>query len=77
MLRQGLTIAIAGTVAGGLAAAWLSRALDAQLYTVTSHDPVTFIAVPLFVLLSSVLTCLIPALRAARQDPLAVLRESF
>ena len=56
MLRQGLTIAIAGTVAGGLAAAWLSRALDAQLYTVTSHDPVTFIAVPLFVLLSSVLT---------------------
>ena len=75
VLRQGLTVAVAGVAAGTIAAAWLTGALSTQLYGVTPHDRVTFLAVPIGLTILALLACLMPALRAARLDPLRVLRS--
>ena len=74
VLRQGLAVTIAGVVAGVLAAAWLTQALSSELYGVTPHDTLTFVAVPLLLFIVGALACLIPARRAASLDPLRVLR---
>ncbi len=65
---------LAGVVAGMLASAWLTRVLSTQLYGVTPHDTVTFVVVPLLLLVVGALACLMPALRAAKLDPLRILR---
>jgi ABC-type lipoprotein release transport system permease subunit len=75
VLRQGLGITLAGIVLGLIAALWLARFLSALLYGVTTHDPVTYVAVPLVVFSVAALACLAPALRAARLDPLRALRS--
>jgi ABC-type antimicrobial peptide transport system permease subunit len=74
VLRQGLGAAVLGVAAGLLASAWLTGLVSAQLYGVTRHDAFTFVAAPLVILVSAVIACVFPALRAARLDPLRVLR---
>jgi predicted permease len=65
---------VLGTV-GGLAGAWaLSRALTAFLYGVSAHDPVTFVMVPLILLVATALATLIPALGVLRVNPAEVMR---
>ena len=76
VVRQALVVGLAG-VAGGLAAAVMaSRALATLLYGVRPSDPITFAAVPVALLLLTIAASLAPALRAARIDPLRVLRGS-
>ena len=48
--------------------------MDSQLYGITSFDPLTFISVPLALLLIAALAAMVPALKAMRIDPLAALR---
>ena len=49
IVRQGMLLALIAVVLGLGAAAWPSRSFSAQfLYGVRPHDPVTFTAVPLF-----------------------------
>jgi len=74
VLRQGLTVTLAGLVVGMLASTWLTRLLSTQLYGVAPHDTLTFVLVPLLLLLFATLACFVPARRAARLDPLRVLR---
>ena len=74
VLRQGLAVVGAGAVVGLIASSWLSRLLATQLYGVTPSDGVTFVVVPLVLLAVGVAACLTPALRAARLDPLRILR---
>jgi ABC-type antimicrobial peptide transport system permease subunit len=78
VLREGLTMAAWGTVAG-LAAAWalgrgLAGALGAQLYATPLLDPLAFGAAPLLLLATALFACFLPASRAASADPLAALR---
>ncbi len=74
VLREGLGMAVGGVIAG-LAGAWgLTRFLASLLYGVHPTDPVTFIAVPLLLMLVAVLACYVPARRAARVDPMVALR---
>jgi predicted permease len=75
VVRQGLTIAVGGVVAGVLAAVVLARSMATFLYGVTPHDPVTFVSVPLLLLAVTAIACVIPARRAARLDPLVALRQ--
>jgi predicted permease len=74
VLRQGLAVAIAGVAAGTVASVWLARAVSTQLYGISPHDGLTFVGVPVVLMATASLACLMPALRAARLDPLRVLR---
>jgi predicted permease len=74
VLRQALAVVASG-ISIGLFGAWmLTRALGGLLYGVTATDPVTFLAVPLLVVGLSAVACSLPALRAARVDPVTALR---
>ena len=74
VLRQGLTVAGAGLAAGLLGSLALTRWLAALLYGVTAQDGVTYVLVPILILLVATGACLGPAWRAARLDPLRALR---
>ena len=74
VLLQGLAVTLAGLAVGLGASTWLTRQLATQLYGVTPHDTLTFVLVPLVLLLASAVACVVPARRAARLDPLRVLR---
>jgi predicted permease len=63
-----------GIVAGLLAAALLTRALDSVLYGVGALDPLTFAAVPAVIAAVGLLAGAIPAVRAARVDPMESMR---
>ena len=74
VLGQALWIVGVG-VAVGLAAALAGvRLLSAFLYGVSPHDALTFVTVPIVIVLVAVVACLVPARRAANVDPLTALR---
>jgi putative ABC transport system permease protein len=75
VLRQSMTVTAAGVVIGLAGSLVLMRSLASLLYGVTTHDPLTYVAMPLIVVIVSVAACAAPALRAARLDPLQVLRS--
>jgi putative ABC transport system permease protein len=74
IVGQSLAIAAAGTAIGLTAAYWLTRTLRAFLYGVTPHDAGTFALVGGVLLLVSLAASVVPARRAARVDPVTVLR---
>ena len=53
----------------------LSHFLAGMLYGITALDPITYASVVCLVLLVAALASLIPAVRAARIDPMNVLRD--
>jgi putative ABC transport system permease protein len=74
VLRDGLQPVVIG-IAFGLAGGWaLSRWLSGMLFGVSAGDALTYLAAPTVLALTALLACLLPALRAARVDPLAALR---
>ena len=64
-----------GLILGLVAALALSRLLGSLLYGVTTTDPITFVLVPLLLGGTALLSAAIPAIRAARLDPVRTLRE--
>jgi predicted permease len=74
VLRQGLSLVSAGLALGLASALLLTRLLASSLFGVSTLDPITFAIVPALFLLAALAACLIPASRAARSDPIAVLR---
>ena len=74
-LAQGLRVSVAGGIAGLALAIASARLLSGMLYGVSSSDPETLVDVVALVLAVSALASLLPALRAARLDPMRVLRE--
>ncbi len=74
-LAQGLRIAVLGCIAGLALGLTLSRFLAGMLYGITALDPITYASVVGLILLVGTAASLIPALRAARTDPVKVLRD--
>jgi predicted permease len=74
-VRQGLLVGFAGCAAGLVLATAFARALSGMLYGVSPLDPLTFAGVLAMVMATSALASLLPALRAARVDPMQVLRD--
>jgi len=74
IVREGLTVALAGIAAGSAAAIVLSRTLSALVYGVSIHDPSTYIEVAVVLTVISMLACILPAVRASRVDPMVALR---
>jgi ABC-type antimicrobial peptide transport system permease subunit len=74
ILRQGLSLAIAGTAVGLVGALIVSHLMADLLYGVAPTDPLTFVAVTLMLTAVALAACYIPARRAMRVDPLVALR---
>jgi len=75
VLRQGVSLAFAGVVVGGVGAFWLSRLLTKLLFGVSASDPLTFFGVAALLTGIAALACYVPARRAARVDPVLAMRE--
>ena len=74
VLRQGLVLALVGTIVGAALSVGASRLLESLLYHVRAGDPLTLVGVAVALIAVSLLACWIPARRATRVDPLVALR---
>jgi len=74
-LLEGAWRLAAGLAAGALLAAWLTPRLALILFQVSPRDPYVYGSALLGVTVIGFAACLVPALRAARQDPNECLRE--
>ncbi|HKN65593.1 MAG TPA: ABC transporter permease [Gemmatimonadaceae bacterium] len=76
VLRQGATLALIGIVVGAAAALGLTRLITGLLYGVSATDPISFLGVMAILLVVALVASFIPARRAAKVDPMTVLRGS-
>jgi predicted permease len=75
VIAEGMKPTLIGIGIGLAAAFALGRIVTSMIYGVSSRDLVTFVAVTMLLIVVSLGASVIPALRATRVDPLAVLRE--
>jgi len=75
IVREGVLLAAAGVILGLGAAAGAARWLQSLLYGVSPLDPLTFAGVALVVAAAAILTSFLSARRAARIEPLELLRS--
>ena len=74
ILGRGMILAVAGAAIGIGAAFWLTRVMESLLFSVSRTDPVTFVVVPVALIVVAGLACYLPARRAMRVDPVVALR---
>jgi putative ABC transport system permease protein len=74
IVRQGAAMALIGIAIGLCGAFALTRFMQSLIFGVNPVDPPTFVAVSLLLIAVSVVASYIPALRAARIDPIEALR---
>ncbi|HEY4231173.1 MAG TPA: ABC transporter permease [Thermoanaerobaculia bacterium] len=75
IVRRGVLYAGIGIAAGVAVALFLTRLMEGLLFGVAPRDPLTFVAVSAILLVIAAAASLVPALRAARVDPLEALRS--
>lgn len=71
---QCLVIAGTGLAVGLVASAWVARGLASFLYGITPHDTASYVVVGLVLLVMAAIASIVPARRAARVDPVTVLK---
>ena len=74
VLREGLSLTVIGTVIGLGLAVPASRFLETMLFGVSRLDAVTYMGAVALLTLTSAVACWMPAWRASRLDPNAILR---
>lgn len=74
VIAQGAKIAMAGVLTGITASLCLTRLMSKLLFSISSTDPLTFVAVAAAILLTALLASYIPARRALHADPVSTLR---
>jgi putative ABC transport system permease protein len=74
VMANGMALVLAGVAVGVIGARLGSRLLESQLYGVQAGDPLTLAAVSATVVGVALLASWIPARRAARVEPQAVLK---
>ena len=75
VLAEGAALAALGVGIGIAGALAVTRSLASLLYDVSPTDPVVLVLLPLALAAIALATCYLPARRAAKSDPLAVLRS--
>jgi len=74
IVASGLRLVFLGVLAGSALAFWAARWISALLFNESPRDPLVFGGVAVLLLVVAVVACLLPALRAARVDPIEALR---
>jgi putative ABC transport system permease protein len=74
VLRQGLTLAVAGVALGCGGAFALTRLMKTLLFQMNTADPATYLAVALVFVAVALIASYVPARRASKVDPMAALR---
>jgi len=75
IVSQGMRMSLIGIALGLAGALALTRVLASLLLGVGAADPLTFVGVPLLLAAIALLACWVPARRAAKVDPMVVLRH--
>jgi predicted permease len=75
ILREGLGLIGAGALIGLAATLLSTKLLAGFLYGVSQIDPLTFLLVPLLLILAALAACLIPSWKASRIAPMTALRH--
>jgi predicted permease len=75
VLREAGVLIALGLLVGLIAASWLGRYVQNQLYGIAPADPVTIVVASLTLTLVAGIASVLPARRAARLTPMAALRE--
>jgi predicted permease len=73
-LREGVILSCLGLGLGLPLAFGTGYLLNSLLFGVSGTDPATFVLVPLFLTVTTMVACFIPARRAAKNDPMEALR---
>lgn len=75
VMSRGMALTSAGVSIGAMLAWLVTRGMETLLYGVSAADPLTFVLVVALLAAVSAVACAIPAARAARVDPMLVLRD--
>ena len=74
VIVEGVRLVFVGVGVGLLAAFWLTRLLQSQLFEVSPTDPAVMAEVVLLLAAVALLACYIPARRAMKTNPMTALR---
>src|SRR6185369_1933505 len=75
VMQQGLWLTGIGVVVGVAGALALTRTIKSLLFEVSATDPLVFTAIPVLLVIVSLIACYTPARRATKVNPLEALRE--
>jgi ABC-type antimicrobial peptide transport system permease subunit len=75
VMRRVASVLMIGTAAGLVISVWATRFVASLLFGLDAHDPSTFAAGAATLLAVGILAGWLPARRAAREDPMHVLRN--
>lgn len=75
VVARGAVLTGIGTLIGVLGAIGLARLVESMVFGVPPRDPVSLAAAPLVLVSVAALASVVPAMRAARVDPVEALRE--
>jgi predicted permease len=73
-LASAMRMVLPGTIMGLAMAIGLSRTLTSLLFQIAPHDPATFLGATTLLVAAALLAALVPAIAAARVDPIVTLR---
>jgi putative ABC transport system permease protein len=74
VLNRGLILTLVGVGVGVIGAMALARFIASLLYEIPPRDPLTYLVVCITLAAVAMLASYIPAMRAARVDPMVALR---
>jgi putative ABC transport system permease protein len=74
VLRSAAGMSLVGIAAGGILAWLLRRLMEGLLFGVTAEDRATYLAVTGLLVLVALVASAVPALRAAKSDPIVALK---
>src|SRR5262249_51800587 len=75
VVGETLVVSLVGSAAGVGLAYVLSKFLKSMLFGITPHDPTTFVALPVMLLVAAMVAAAVPGVRASKTDPALTLRQ--